>query len=117
MCFYRQFYLECLKNQTVYVNEKCKQYFDSVINSICLNANEYCFYYIDEMNEEVIVDGVDGRMFLENDLYIKKIEVIEDENKDDNENKEETNEEEKEEEKDEEIKDEEVKDDEFVIVE
>ena len=91
------------------------EYFDSVINSICLNANEYCFYYVNELNEEVIVDGVDGSIFLEKDLHIKKIEVIENENNNDNENNEEIetpNEEEKEENK-EDVKDEEVKDDEF----
>ena len=86
------------------------EYFDSVINSIYLNANEYCFYYVNELNEEVVVDGVDGSIFLEKDLHIKKVEVIENENNNDNENKEN----EKEEVKDEEIKDEEVKDDEFV---
>ena len=103
------------------------EYFDSVINSICLDATEYCFYYINELNEEVVVDGVDGSIFLEKDLHIKKVEVIENENNNDNENNEEIekpNEEEKEENKedvkDEEVKDEEkeeVKDDEFVDVE
>ena len=82
------------------------EYFDSVISSIYLDATEYCFYYINELNEEVVVDGVDGSIFLEKDLHIKKVEVIENENNNDN-VKDEGNE------KDEEVKDEEVKDDEF----
>jgi hypothetical protein len=80
------------------------EYFDSVINSISLNADEYCFYYINENNEEVIVDNANGALFLENDLNIKRIEKVENED-----------EENKEEEKDDELKEEE-KEDEFVEV-
>lgn len=80
------------------------EYFDSVINSISLNADEYCFYYINENNEEVIVDNVNGALFLENDLNIKRIEKVENED-----------EENKEEEKDDELKEKE-KEDEFVEV-
>jgi hypothetical protein len=78
------------------------EYFDSVISSIYLDVSEYCFYYINDLNEEVIVDNVDGSKFLELELHIKKIEKVEEENKDNEET-----EEDKEENKDEEIKDDE----------
>ena len=74
-------YCELIINTVEDVNNILKlkvEYFDNVINSIYLNKEDYYFYYLDGNNEEIIIEDVNGSVFLENNLHIKYRENIED---------------------------------------